>query len=247
MGDALLAAVRMTLATADVTLAPHAACDDVPAGRLTVTIACTIAVDGGSVDADGVGDAVTEGEPLVDGVATDDPLTALDMDDDAAVDGEASDVDEVVTVVVGVTETTALTEADKVAVRDDEGVELGDTVDVTLLDAVSVGATDADDVIDADVEGETDDDEETLDVNVTEELTLNDTVALRDALTDGELDTHDVVLPSPHTYVGFASGAFTMKKLGDKLVATPRAIVTGAKLDDDSAAIAVSTAGTLAD
>ena len=79
MGDALLAAVRMTLATADVTLAPHAACDDVPAGRLTVTIACTIAVDGGSVDADGVGDAVTEGEPLVDGVA-------IDVTDDDAVD-----------------------------------------------------------------------------------------------------------------------------------------------------------------
>ena len=65
--DALFAAPKMTVATADATPVLQAAAGDVPPGIFTEMETCTMAVDGGSVDADGVTDGVTLGDTLTDG------------------------------------------------------------------------------------------------------------------------------------------------------------------------------------
>jgi hypothetical protein len=74
-----------------------------------------------------------------------------------------------------------------------------------------------------------------------------DSVPLTDALDDGELEMHELRLPSPHTYDGVASGSTPMKRPGDRLDARPSAIVTGDKPPDVSAPMLAITPGTLAD
>ena len=59
-----------------------------------------------------------------------------------------------------------------------------------------------------------DDDDEAL--GLPEKLADVDADALREPLDEGELEMHEVSPPSPHTYVGVASGRTGMKKLGDR-------------------------------
>jgi hypothetical protein len=67
----------------DSTAALHTTSDDVPEGMFNATIACTIAVDGGSVDAEGVRDDDTDDETLEDAVIDADDATEDDSEGDA--------------------------------------------------------------------------------------------------------------------------------------------------------------------
>lgn len=81
---------------------------------------------------------------------------------------------------------------------------------------------------------------------VTDAATVDDmdvvAVTLGDTLGERDGETHDIMPPSPQTYVT-DSGSVGMKKDGDKPVATPRAIVTEVKPEVDM--VAAMTAGKL--
>ena len=206
LGDAPLAAVKRTLASDERTASPHTVAAEIPAGMFTDTSVCTIAVVAGSVDRDGVSDGVTEDETLDDAPIDGDATTDAETEDDADSEPELAAL--------------TLVEDDELASddceTDNEGV--AETLELNVAELDSAAEADTDDV------SVSDDDKDALDVRDDDDDVLGlaealhdvDADALREPLDEGELEMHEVSPPSPHMYVGVASGRTGMKKLGDR-------------------------------